>query len=320
MARTPASLLLPLILAGACLAPAEQVPSLPERGWGAQALGHMRVLSADIGSRVAGSPGEEAAARYIEGVFRELGYNPEIDRFDLGGRRGGVRSSANVIAVRQGRSPRELIVGAHYDSETRGPGADDNASGVGALLEIAGLAAGLEPVYTIRFVAFGAEEAGLEGSTRFVRGMDPAARADTVAMINLDSLTAGDLAYVYGSEGESGRIREWLLGEARAQGLELRTQTGTPQDPPGTTCDCSDHAPFDAVGIEYAYFESTNWDLGDGDGFTQVAAGLGEGGRIWHTPYDTLDYIEANFPGRVAERLDLVTRLLYRLLTAYEEP
>jgi hypothetical protein len=143
----------------------------------------------------------------------------------------------------------------------------------------------------------------------------------TVAMVNLDSLVVGEIAYVYGSAGDRGVIRDWILRRASEVGMDLRTQAGeNPEYPAGTTCDCSDHAAFDEAGIQYVYFESTNWSLGDKDGYVQVDPRYGEGGRVWHTRFDTLDYIDRTFPGRVDQRLGLFSAMLYRTLTEFAAP
>ena len=62
-------------------------------------------------------------------------------------------------------------------------------------------------------------------------------------------------------------IRDWVIARASENGQELQTQPGeNPEFPAGTTCDCSDHAPFAEAGIQYIYFEPTNWSLGNKDG------------------------------------------------------
>jgi alkaline phosphatase isozyme conversion protein len=285
------------------------------------ARGHMVALSREIGPRVAGTEGERRAAAYIEARFEASGYTPLVQDFTFtGGRRGGRSTlhSANVIAVKQGYSEREIVVGAHYDSESEGRGADDNASGVGVLLAAAEVLKDVSVPYTLRFVAFGAEEAGRRGSRFYVDQMSPEAIQNTVAMINLDSLVAGDVAYVYGSRGDDGVIRDWVLRIAAEEDLDLVTQAGVnPTYPPGTTGDFSDHGPFEDVGIQYAYFESTNWALGNKDGYVQVNERFGDEGYIWHTPYDTLDYIDRTFPGRVDQRLRLFSSMLHRVLTEF---
>ncbi len=297
------------------------IPAAAAQTAGRAARAHIVALSEDIGARLAGSPAEARAARYIHGVLEDLGYAAERQSFDFepeDRRRGAELTSDNVIAVKPGASGREIIVGAHYDSEVRGRGAGDNASGVALMLETAEALRDVETPYTIRFIAFGAEEQGLAGSRHYVESMSDEAIGNTVAMINLDSLIVGEIAYVYGSAGPDGVLRDWILARALEDGLRLRTQTGeNPEYPAGTTCDCSDHAPFKDAGIQYAYFESTNWALGDKDGYVQVDARYGEDGRVWHTPFDTLDYIDRTFPGRADARLALFASLLYRALTEY---
>ena len=306
------------LLASLASAPAQTVATA------GTARDHLTVLSGEIGSRPAGSLSEQRAADYIAGVFRRIGYETVRQPFSFISRERGGRprtlESSNVIAIKSGDSDRELIVGAHYDSAGPGRGADDNASGVGVMLEVAAAVREVATPYTVRFVAFGAEERGLTGSRHYVAGMEAAEIRNTVAMINVDSLIAGDIAYVYGSEGDSGVLRDWILDRAAGSDAGLVTQGGAnPEYPAGTTGDFSDHAPFENAGIEYAYFESTNWALGERDGYVQVDPRYGEGGYIWHTPYDTLDYIETHFPGRADARLQLFSRMLYRVLTEFSE-
>jgi alkaline phosphatase isozyme conversion protein len=280
---------------------------------------HLIALSDGIGSRVAGSAGEKEAAQYIADAFAEMGYSATVQPFTFSAEdgRSGV-PSANVMAVKEGESARELIVGAHYDTVAIGQGADDNASGVAVLLETAERIRDVETPYTIRFIAFGAEEEGLHGSTFYVNQMSAEDIAKTVAVINLDALAAGDITYIYGSPGSAGDIRDWTLDLAEAEGLALQTQAGlNPEYPVGTTCDCSDHAPFAEIGIQYAYFEATNWLLGRRDGYTQVDLSLGEQGEIWHTEHDTIAYLEETFPGRIQSHFTLFVTALYHVLTDY---
>ena len=309
-----------MIVAASALASVPSTAQVP----GQAARAHVAALSDGIGARLAGSPGEARAADYIQGVFEDLGYAAERQAFEFAPedrRRGAALGSANVMAVKPGASRREIIVGAHYDSEVRGRGAGDNASGTGLLLEAAAAVRDVETPFTIRFIAFGAEEQGLAGSRHYVDTMSDEAIANTVAMINLDSLIVGEVAYVYGNAGADGVLREWILARAAEDGVRLQTQTGEhPEFPAGTTCECSDHAPFEDAGVQYAYFESTNWLLGDRDGYVQVDPRYGEDGRVWHTPFDTLEYIDRTFPGRADARLALFSGLLFRTLTEFTAP
>lgn len=287
---------------------------------GELALSHVRSMSNQIGPRPAGTWEEAQTAQYIVTTLERLGYRPEIQPFTVREKDRAI-DSQNLIALKQGLSPHEIIVGGHYDSVAAGKGADDNASGVGVMLEVAKRIKDVPTPYTIRFVFFGAEEIGLEGSKYYASQMMEQEIQKTLAMINLDSLIAGDVAYVYGDAGSQGAIRDWALQFAKAKDLDLQTQPGTkPEYPPGTTGDWSDHAPFKTLGIPYAYFESTNWMLGDQDGFIQVSPEYGENGKIWHTRYDTLEYIDTTFPGRIREKLSLFVIVLEGILTEYQAP
>ncbi len=301
--------------------PITRTPLSPEKAApGEIARSHIEAIADEIGPRPTGTETESQAAQYIANKLKELGYTPETQSFTAV-TKSGIVHSANVMTVKPGQSPKEIIVGAHYDSVQIGTGADDNASGVGVLLEVAERIKDIPTPYTIRFVLFGAEEVGLEGSKYYASQMKQEDIQNTIAMVNLDSLIAGDIAYVYGDEGEAGVLRDWTLAYAKEHNLELQTQLGlNPEYPAGTTGDFSDHAPFKALGIPYTYFESTNWALGDKDGYTQVSPQYGENGEIWHTRYDTLEYIDTTFPGRVQERLNLFVSVLQGILTEYQAP
>ncbi|MBN2115964.1 MAG: M20/M25/M40 family metallo-hydrolase [Anaerolineales bacterium] len=290
----------------------------PEPVPGEIAYAHIEAISEGIGPRVAGTAEEAETARYIILEFERLGYVSELRPFSVIVK-GRTINSANVIAVKPGAYSQEIIVGAHYDSVEVGKGADDNASGVAVILEVARRIREQNTPYTIRFILFGAEELGLQGSKYYVGHMTEDQIQNTVAMINLDSVTAGDLAYVYGDRGERGMIRDWALEFAQVHHLALQTQPGeNPKYPAGTTGDWSDHAPFMNAGIPYTYFEATDWALGDKDGYSQVSTEYGENGKIWHTKYDTLEYLNATFPGRLQERLNLFVTVLEAILTELE--
>jgi hypothetical protein len=117
---------------------------------------HVATLSETIGQRHAGRPrAMDAAARYIEDAFARTGCRVECQRFTAGG-----VEVRNVEAELVGRTAPEriVVVGAHYDAMAGSPGADDNASGTAALLELAAALARTPPACTVRFVAFANEE------------------------------------------------------------------------------------------------------------------------------------------------------------------
>lgn len=96
-----------------------------------------------------------AAAEYIEKTLTDFGYEVLIQEFECKG-----LSVKNLEVERIGTTSSKdiVVVGAHYDSVFGSPGANDNASGVSALLEIARIFSRIKPSLTVRFVAFVNEE------------------------------------------------------------------------------------------------------------------------------------------------------------------
>lgn len=146
------------------------------------------------------------------------------------------RRGENVIATRPGTRPETVIFGAHYDSVEAGPGANDNASGAAAVLELARTApAG--PL-TLRFIAFSAEELGLLGSRHYVSTLSQQERQQIVAMVSLDMVGVGDRMRFGGSQ----QLVQTALAIAREQGSEALALEGS-------AAGASDHASFISAGI-----------------------------------------------------------------------
>jgi len=292
--------------------------STPDKA-GTLARTYLTELSDKIGQRIAGTEGEVKGGAFVADSLKAMGYTVTVQKFSFKDKEKKAYDSSNIIAVKQGTSKKEIIVGAHYDSKNIGKGADDNGSAVAVLLETAKYVKELNTPYTIKFIAFGAEETGLNGSKYFVSKMTKKEIANTLLMINMDSLIAGDNMYVYGDYGKGGLVRDYVLKNARLLNLKVGTNMGeNPDYPLGTTGDWSDHAPFMRAGIPYIYFEGTNWLLGAGDGYTQVDTKLGENGEIWHTQYDTIKYLDETFKGRVDEHLNAYVTLLEKVITEYK--
>ncbi|HEX5078343.1 MAG TPA: M28 family peptidase, partial [Geminicoccaceae bacterium] len=130
--------------------------ALPEEDLAERLRGHVETLAGTIGERNVFRPEGLAAARaYIEATWRAQGYDVGAQEYEARGVR-----CANLEVSRTGATrPHEiLLLGAHYDSVRACPGANDNGSGVAALLEIARRFAALAPALTVRFVAFVNEE------------------------------------------------------------------------------------------------------------------------------------------------------------------
>jgi aminopeptidase YwaD len=143
----------------------------------------------------------------------------------------------NIIATKPG-GPRTVVIGGHYDSVAAGPGANDNGSGTVTMLELARVVANRHYPFSVRFIAFEAEEIGLLGSAHYVRELDQASRAAIIAMINLDMVGVGDrLAF----GGDPGLVETAIrhAGEIGIVAQQLRGGAGS----------ASDHASFQAVNI-----------------------------------------------------------------------
>jgi hypothetical protein len=107
----------------------------------------------------------EQAAQYIEREFQKIGWDVKEDTFEWEG-----RSYKNIVAEKKGMtSPhRVFILGAHYDTVPGSPGADDNASAIAVLLEVARNIQTAPLDGTVRLIAFSLEEYNFVGSTHYV--------------------------------------------------------------------------------------------------------------------------------------------------------
>lgn len=151
---------------------------------------HVERLAGEIGERNVFRPEAlRAAADYIQEEWRRQGYQVIPHWYEVSG-----TQWANLEVTRSGSAqPHEiLLLGAHYDSVRGSPGANDNASGIAALLELSRLFADLTPALTVRFVAFVNEEPPFfftrrQGSVVYARAAR--ARGDAIrAMVSLEMI------------------------------------------------------------------------------------------------------------------------------------
>jgi Zn-dependent M28 family amino/carboxypeptidase len=230
---------------------------------------------AALGPRPAGSANELRADRMVERELRGLGYRVAIQPFPLP--RGG--QSRNVV----GRTPGPLraIVVAHIDGVGEGPAANDNGSGVGAMLEVAREVAGRQGVLV---AALGAEERVETGSplhlgsARLVRGLSRADRRTVRVALSMDMVAVGPTLNVRGLEAAPNRSARLALQEAR----RLRVPASYLRD-----SGLSDHTELTRAGIPAAWIE-WRWDT------------------CWHTACDRANRLSVSKLA-VAARLALET-------------
>jgi Zn-dependent M28 family amino/carboxypeptidase len=162
----------------------------PEAESSSRMRAHVEMLAGRIGERnYLRQRALDSAATYVHQAFASLGYTVTEHTYQAGGHR-----YRNIEAVLPGgaRASEIVLVGGHYDSVYETPGADDNASGMAAVLELARLLRATPRNRTIRFVGFVNEEppfffSDSMGSRQYAR----AARArgdDIVAMLSMETL------------------------------------------------------------------------------------------------------------------------------------
>ena len=200
-----------------------------------------------------------AAQTYVSAQWRSWELAVSSQEFSYMGER-----FVNLVARPRAHpaGPR-LIIGAHLDTVPGSPGADDNASGVAVLLEVARLAAPLSWRVPIEFVAFTLEEEGMVGSTHYVRTLRRA-KQPVLGMLSLEMVgfteSAGRQQYPWFLRGRFPAVGNYLglAANRRSRALletvsqAMRTVEDLPIETlvlPGNgwmfpEARLSDHAPF----------------------------------------------------------------------------
>jgi hypothetical protein len=245
------------------------------------------LASDDLGGRLAGFPGSKQAAEYIEKRLAAAGLEPLGDRGESGRSflqafhpdRAKELTTHNVVALLKGSDEKLrdecVVIGAHYDHVGRDDqkpmararrgkateedkiwnGADDNASGAAALIEIARAAASrkIRPRRSVLFVFFSAEEWGLLGSKHFVEHPPAEFPVERMAaMVNLDMIGRNDSrpCGIYGLGTEKGELFEnavkGAVELARLDARLLKTASAAGGD--------SDHSSFRHRKIPIIFF------------------------------------------------------------------
>ncbi|RVX47660.1 aminopeptidase S [Nonomuraea polychroma] len=225
-------------------------PDIPLANVKAHLAQFQSIANANGGTRAHGRPGYLASANYVKGLLDAAGYTTTLQSFTYNGATG-----YNVIADWPGGNPDDiLMVGAHLDSVTAGPGINDNGSGSAAILESALEVSrqALQPTKHLRFAWWGAEELGLRGSQFYINNLPAAERARIKGYLNFDMVGSPNAGYfIYDGDNSDGTGAG--PGPAGSAALEQTLQSyftsiGVPTR--GTDFDGrSDYGPFIAVGI-----------------------------------------------------------------------
>ena len=275
---------------------------------GARLMKDVEALSApEMEGRLTGSAGNKRAQAFILAQFREIGLQPLDGSFEqkftfTQTRRGTSQTfpdATNLVGVLPGRgdSRSYVLVTAHYDhlGVRNGEifrGADDDASGVAAMLELARWFRTHPVNRSLVFVAFDGEEQGLQGARHFVAR--PSLPLDRIsAVVNMDMVARGDKNVLFAA-GTHHHPSMKAVVEAAAVGRTITVSFGHDQPglPPGEDwTQSSDHGPFHSAGVPFIYF------------------GV-EDHPDYHKPTDTADKIpKAFFAEAVAVVIGTVQRL-----------
>jgi aminopeptidase S len=208
------------------------------------------IATANGGNRAHGRPGYLASVTYVKGLLDAAGFVTQQQSFTYGGATG-----YNLIADWPGGDTSDtLMVGAHLDSVSAGPGINDNGTGSAANLEVALAVArsGFAPDRHLRFGWWGAEELGLRGSTAYVNSLTAAQKAAITGYLNFDMVGSPNPGYfLYDGDNSDGTGS----GPGPAGSAEIEdtleayfASIGVPTR--GTDFDGrSDYGPFIAAGI-----------------------------------------------------------------------
>ena len=229
-----------------------------------QLLQDVRILSSDsLGGRLTGTPGSEMARDYILKRFRQIGLkayqNNYQQTFTFTDRRGKQQHGVSLVGYIPGKSKKAIVITAHYDhvGTQKGEvynGADDNASGVGALLAIAQYFSNNPPKHTLIFVAPDAEEQGLRGADAFLEN-PPLPIQDIVLNVNMDMLSINSKGELYASGTYHYPALKPLLTQVKPRKhAALKLGHDDPQQGPDDWTGQSDHFQFHKRGIPFVYF------------------------------------------------------------------
>lgn len=292
--------------------------------------------------RMTGSPAEMLSADYLRQQFAQMGYQSDIRSFHTRyiyttkNQRQNWQNvtGSTVIAAHEGKARQQIIIMAHLD--TYAPmsdsdveknlggltlqGIDDNALGLGVMLELAERLKNVPTHYGIRFIASSGEEEGRLGAQNLLKRMSDEEKKNTLLVINLDNLVVGDKLYFNSGRSTPAAIRKLTrdraLAIARSKGVAAFSNPGLNRDyPQGTGC-CNDASVFDSAGIPVLSVEATNWSLCKKDGFQQRAKSPAfPDGSSWHSvQLDNQQHIDKALPGRIERRSRDVVKVMLPLV------
>jgi len=219
-----------------------------------KAMAHVTYLASTIGIREEGTPGEEQASEYIRSRLVENGFTPSVQVVPI---ETTGRVTRNIIARLSGtvEPERTIVIGAHMDCKG-GPGANDNATGCGILLELARVFKNNnKQIPSIEFVFFGGEEIARGGTSNehhwgsrfFVSSLSAAEKNSLAGMLSVDMVGAGPDFHCRNIGYAPQALRDMVLELGARSGMTYLQDT--------SSAGMSDQEPFEKAGIPAVWLE-----------------------------------------------------------------
>ncbi|ALJ01446.1 M28 family peptidase [Rufibacter tibetensis] len=230
-----------------------------------QVLKDVEILSADsMGGRLPNTPGHAKAQQYLLQRYQNIGLKPVGQQYQhtftfTQRNTTTTQPGVNLVGMIEGKSDKVIVISAHYDHVgTRNGkvfnGADDDASGIGAILALATHFNKQKPQHTLIFAAFDAEEQGLAGSKAFVANL-PIAKERILLNVNLDMVSISEKNELYASGTYHHPNLKPLLEQVKvAEGLNLKFGHDRPEQGHDDWTLQSDHGSFHQAKIPFIYF------------------------------------------------------------------
>jgi len=249
-------------------------------------LKDIETLSSDLyAGRKTGTDGNKASAEYISSRFTEAGLKSFQDNyrhpFSFKNRKADLINGTNLIGFVKGKTDDVIVISAHYDhvgvnNSQIYNGADDNASGVSVLLGVAEYFKVYKPRNTLLFIAFDAEEMGLQGAYAFLKEPVPS-RKSIIMNVNMDMVSHNDKSELYAVGTYKTPILKEIIENADDNtGINILFGHDVPDSGKDDWTMQSDQGPFAKENIPFIYFGVEDHD-------------------DYHKPTDKFENINQNF-------------------------
>lgn len=292
---------------------------------GSVASTQARYIATYFPGRMTGTPAEMLSADYLRQQFAQMGYQSDIRAFNsryIYTTQDNHKSWHNVtgstvIAAHEGKAPQQIVILAHLDtyapqSDTETEknlggltlqGIDDNAAGLGVMLELAGALKSVPTEYSIRFVATSGKEEGQLGAENYLKRLSPAEKKNILLAINLDSLIVGDKLVFSSGKNTPASVRKLTrdraIALARRHGIQAASRTGISH---------GDAAAFDNADIPVLAIEAANIAPG------KHTRAFPDGTSAHDIRLDNQQHIDQALPGRIGQRTRDMVRIMLPLV------